>query len=464
MAENVFSSLAHRAALMADGVTGMFEHTVRLGVTGLSRAGKTVFISSLVANLMNRGRMAGFAPSPQIAASYLQPQPDDTVPRFDYESHIAALTGPNPYWPESTRAVSQLRLSFRMNEAGMLGGITGPRILHLDIVDYPGEWLLDLALIGQTYSEWSGDMFMRLSGRPDAREYTTRAQALHAKETFDESDAQELARLYTAYLHVAQAAGLSDCSPGRFLLPGELAGAPVLTFAPLPRPEAPAHRGLWREMERRFEAYKRRVVRPFFRTHFSKIDRQVVLMDVLGAIHNGPEAVEDMRRAMAGILGAFRPGSNRFLRQILHGRRVDRILFAATKADHIHQNQHGHLTTIAETMLRQARDRADFAGAETKALALASLRTTVEETRRHDGQMLDCVRGRIGGKQAAIYPGELPEDPMQILGPARNGDAAWLEDYAGATFEPAVMASKPGFGPPHIRLDQAAQFLLGDKF
>ena len=33
-----------------------FEPVIRLGVTGLSRAGKTVFITSLVANLMDRGR------------------------------------------------------------------------------------------------------------------------------------------------------------------------------------------------------------------------------------------------------------------------------------------------------------------------------------------------------------------------------------------------------------------------
>ena len=40
----------------------LFEPTLRLGVTGLSRAGKTVFITSLVANLLNPGRM------PQLAA------------------------------------------------------------------------------------------------------------------------------------------------------------------------------------------------------------------------------------------------------------------------------------------------------------------------------------------------------------------------------------------------------------
>jgi len=139
----------------------LFEPVVRLGVTGLSRAGKTVFITSLVANLMDRGRMPGLraAADGRVQAAYLQPQPDDTVPRFDYESHLAALTGPAPHWPEGTRAVSELRLSFRVQSGGMLGALRGPRTVHLDIVDYPGEWLLDLALIDKSYADWS-------AGRP----------------------------------------------------------------------------------------------------------------------------------------------------------------------------------------------------------------------------------------------------------------------------------------------------------
>ena len=80
-----------------DGVNeALFEPVVRLGVTGLSRAGKTVFITSLVANLMDRGRMPQFAPASAITAAYLQPQPDDTVPRFDYEAHLAQLSGTAP--------------------------------------------------------------------------------------------------------------------------------------------------------------------------------------------------------------------------------------------------------------------------------------------------------------------------------------------------------------------------------
>ena len=76
---------------------GIGDPSIRLGVTGLSRAGKTVFITSLVANLMDRGRMTSLraAADGSIKAAWLQPQPDDTVPRFEFENHLSALTGPD---------------------------------------------------------------------------------------------------------------------------------------------------------------------------------------------------------------------------------------------------------------------------------------------------------------------------------------------------------------------------------
>jgi GTPase SAR1 family protein len=134
--------LTRGAERISGTVTGaFFEPVIRIGVTGLARAGKTVFITSLVANLLERGRMPGLvaAHEGRIAAAFLQPQPDDTVPRFDFESHLAALTAPTPHWPDSTRAISELRLSLRVRPAGLLAGLTGPRTVHIDIVDYPGE-------------------------------------------------------------------------------------------------------------------------------------------------------------------------------------------------------------------------------------------------------------------------------------------------------------------------------------
>ncbi|MBN2629332.1 MAG: YcjX family protein [Rhodobacteraceae bacterium] len=467
----VLSYLTDSISRTLEGVTSsvsdLFEPTLRLGVTGLSGAGKTVFITALVANLLDRGRMPQLAAQTQgrIEAVVLQPQPDLTLPRFDYEGHMTALMGDNPRWPQSTRAVSELRLSFRLRPSGFLG-LTGNTRLHLDIVDYPGEWLLDLSLLDKDFARWSDETLDRIAKRPEAADFMAQARAEDGALRLDEARAQALAASFTAYLNAARHKGWSDLTPGRFLLPGELAGSPVLTFAPLPRPASTPRNSLWHEMARRYEAYKARVIKPFFRDHFAKIDRQVVLMDVLGAIHAGPQAVEDLRRTMAEILTAFRPGANGWLTSLLGGKRVERILFAATKADHLHHHQHPALTAITEALLADAKRRADFSGARTMAISMASLRTTVEDTLQRDGAPLDVVRGRLlsTGKQAAMYAGDLPSDPARILAPARAGADRWLDaDFGLMAFAPARMTLKPGDGPPHIRLDRAAQFLIGDR-
>ncbi|MEM6728770.1 MAG: YcjX family protein [Pseudomonadota bacterium] len=464
--ETITGGVSRTMGGIADGVGGLFsDPTIRLGVTGLSRAGKTVFITSLIANLLDRGRMPQLhaAANGAIRHAYLQPQPNDTIPRFDYEAHLGAMTGTEPNWPQSTRAVSELRLSLKVQPQGFLGGFSGPKTVHLDIIDYPGEWLLDLGLLDQSFAEWSAETLKRLKSREEGKVYMQALHGIDAEMSYGEPIAKRLAAAFTDYLNAAREAGYSDCTPGRFLLPGELEGSPVLTFAPLEGEGG--RKSLVRELARRFEAYKSKVVKPFFRDHFARLDRQIVLVDVLGAIHDGPKAVEATRQTMADILGAFRPGRNAFLSSLLLGRRVDRILFAATKADHLHHEQHGRLTAIMEALTREARDRARFAGAETGAMSIAALRTTTEKDVEHGGTTLRAVTGLTEeGKRAAFYPGELPTDPARILAPAREGAEDWpFGDVEVLRFRPPVQDIAPGDGPPHIRLDKAAEFLMGDR-
>jgi predicted YcjX-like family ATPase len=98
-------------------------------------------------------------------------------------------------------------------------------------------------------------------------------------------------------------------------------------------------------------------------------------------------------------------------------------------------------------------------------MSIAALRATTEVTRDYGGSALDLVQGTLleTGKQAAFYPGALPEDPNTLLSPARAGADAWLDgDYKIMRFAPAKLSLRPNEGPPHIRLDRAAQFLIGD--
>ena len=91
-----FSDLVEEAWLSAralkDYSENIFNPTVRLGVTGLSRAGKTVFITALVHGLCRGGRFPIFESmsTGRIATARLAPQPDDAVPRFAYENSICA--------------------------------------------------------------------------------------------------------------------------------------------------------------------------------------------------------------------------------------------------------------------------------------------------------------------------------------------------------------------------------------
>ena len=76
-------------------------------------------------------------------------------------------------------------------------------------------------------------------------------------------------------------------------MPGDFAGSPLLTFAPLVAktyddfPQG----SLGDLMERRYDSYVSKIVRPFFFTHFARLDRQIVLVDTLSALNAGPAAV-----------------------------------------------------------------------------------------------------------------------------------------------------------------------------
>ena len=205
------SEAIRSAGLFASGLS---TPALRLGVTGLSRAGKTVFITSLVRNLIGDGRLPFFSAHAEgrIARVYLEPQPDDAIPRFAYEDHLALLSAANPQWPEGTRRISQLRLTFEYVPRGFfrrtLQPAFGPSRLHLDIIDYPGEWLIDLALLDQDYAAWSRQALADAAA-PSRRQHANDLQAFIAgidpRAPLDEALAQHGARLFRNYLAAARA-------------------------------------------------------------------------------------------------------------------------------------------------------------------------------------------------------------------------------------------------------------------
>lgn len=483
-----FTTLSDEARIaldnMADFAWSLGSPSLRLGVTGLSRAGKTVFITALIHNLIHGGRLPMFEPwrSGRLLGSDIRPQLHPDVPTFDYRGHVRKLTDAR-IWPDSTRQISELRLTIAYESATFLGRSLGRGKLDLDIVDYPGEWLLDLPLLAKTYREFCSETLER-AREPRrtaiAADWLTHTSGIDPMGPADDEVAGRLHELFSTYLGAARGGSLSlsMVPPGRFLMPGDLAGSPALTFAPLDLPEtgeAPRD-SLWALMESRFEAYKDVVVRPFFRTHFARLDRQVVLVDVLAALNGGREALIDLEVALGEILASFRPGHSSWLGQVLT-RRIDRILFAATKADHLHHASHDRLELILRRLTDRAIARASFSGAEVEVKAIAAVRATREATVRRNGESLPCILGvpqegellddhlYNGKEEIALFPGDLPENPQALFRTPEPDEPAF-DALRFLRFRPPpveVTAEGVSLSLPHIRLDRALDFLIGDR-
>ena len=134
------------------------------------------------------------------------------------------------------------------------------------------------------------------------------------------------------------------------------------------------------------------------------------------------------------------------------------MLFAATKADHVPDIQRDHLAALLRNMT---------------ALPAIEHEKQQRAARRHrdrvrhldrgrpqviDGQRVQVVVGRpVGAKtQSKFFVGNVPIRPPR--------PDAWGSPFLNVpVFEPPTIDPSPVDGIPHINLDLALQFLLGDR-
>ena len=450
--------------------------TIWLAVTGLSRAGKTVFITSLVHNLLsalhnpNRMPLLKAVGEGRLIAAKLEGAKAHLLPRFPYAGNIEAMAKTPAGWPQPTADISEVGVDIRFAPTGLVGDLLsrisgGAATLKLRIVDYPGEWLLDLPLMSQTYAEWSRAMMQlwRRGLRAEiARDYAGFIADHPAAEDASEAVAKQAHDLYRAVLVAARDKhGLSYLQPGRFVRPGVLADAPYLWFAPLDVPEGTdrfAAGSLGALMEERYEVYKKEVVGAFYQNYFRNYGRQIVLVDVLGALLAGREAFEDARLATEAILDSFRYGQHNILTKLIGSSRIEKVLFAATKADHIPDPQRDNMSALMRAMAALPVSQARSGMADFDVMSLASVASTIDGTQEIDGRRVDVVIGRpVGaGKQAKFFGGEVPISSQR--------SDAWGEPFLDIpTFEPPLIDPSPVDGIPHINLDLALEYLIGDR-
>ena len=443
-------------SILADRVR---DRHLRLAVTGLRRSGKTVLITAIVHHLLD----AHDLPFLQAAheGRYLGARlvGTDRSTAFPFARFHRDLGASPPRWPVATDRLATLQLEIAYRTTSLVLRQVSPiQHLTLEIIDYPGEWLLDLPLMEESFESFSLQA-LELAGQPlraaAARPWLERLRAFDADGPEDPAAIAELAGAYTTYLrHCHQELQLSLVQPGRFTNPGELVGHDILRFCPLPPGPVPLGSNRAR-MAGRFEAYREDVVRRFYEEHFSRFDRQIVLVDLLSSLNAGPGHFADTRLALEVILRSFRYGETGFLGR-LFSPRIDKVLFAATKADHVAHNQHANLKQLLELLVTPAARSARLSGIQIEVLALSALRSTDVVRTEHHGQALSCVRGHLRDedRETVLFPGEIP--------PALPEPEDWTSGrFRFRDFAPRRLV--PGAKGQHIRLDQALEYLIGDK-
>ncbi len=436
-----------------------FSPVLRIGVTGLSQAGKSTLITTLINHLENvrRGSFSGVPALDALVHGHWQ---RDTPRAFDYDAGLTALTGHPPRWPKSTTDWSVARIELTYDRPWYS---LQPRKQVIELVDYPGEWLLDLQLLDWSYTQFCQAVWDGCAREPRAslgRALLAELAALDPAQPADEATLSRLQHEWADFLALCRQApqALSQNVPGRFLLPGDAYDPLAAPFIPLfalsalasdaPNWPKASYGAVCRA---RYLAYRDQVVRPFFEQHFQSLDAQVILIDVLGAMTAGQAALQDMRAAIEGALAPFRYGQDHWLGRLFR-RKIRRVAICATKIDHVLPADQLRLQSLVESFLYESVQRLAAADIDLKVFAMTAIQAAqVQESSPGHPRLIGVDKRR--GERIEFTPPSLPDAlPHQL-----NLRIAELP----------VLAPPPGLDRarafPSRRVDQLIKFLLEAK-
>ena len=468
------------AGSIKSGVAGLRKQSKKLsgqrlcvGVTGLSQSGKSTFITSLINQLSNyeKASLPGFSPalSGRLLGVRVHSLEDKGLKLFPYEQSYSCLTDNPPQWPPSTGDLSGCLLEIRLSQSSSKLNPFGSdqHSLFIELRDYPGEWLLDLPLRSMNYSRWCAQCNAQYAQEPRKGllgDLLHTLQDLDPLATVDHSLLRDIASRFKKFLKHCKYddKSLSQIQPGRFLIPGEIEDQDILCFVPLLKCStytegqlsAAKDNTYFKVCEQRYNRYVNELVDPFYNDFFKKVDRQLVLVDVVNTLNSGPEYVDDMRQALTNITDSFSFGQQSRLSQMINSK-IDKVVFAATKIDQVVSEDHEPVRNLLALIVRQAYKNAQHQGVEPICEATAAVRSSREIDRGSDRGVSGIgLDGKPIGYVHPSIPKRLPE------GTEWNELLRW---DSPSLSPPHGLSSTNQDVLPHIRIDTILNSLIGDK-
>ncbi len=435
------------------------DKTIKIAITGMSRSGKTVFLTSLINQLLANDKLPYL--NDKLGRSFVARllPPDSVFLRFDYYNKLNAFRAKKPKWPSSTKAVSKttVQLEFKSEYAFLEN-----QIINLELTDYPGEWLLDLAMLDMSYQEWSQYM-IKLAKQEKRLKYSKEwLHYLNQQQLYIDGDfyhnEERLFDLYSEYLKNLYYHGFSFVQPGRFIEPGDMKGDPSLLFSPLPTPSQNVDaNSIYAHFEKRYNLYVKEVVKRLYLKHFQHFDTQIILVDLVKTLNDGEDIFDDMHLAFKNILKSFTYGSNNIFSKFFD-LKIDHVLFAATKADHIPATQHESYRKLLYQMIWDMKKDLDIKHINTEVTIFSAVKSTEFVKAKLDDKVVDCVRGIVEGEDepSTHFPGVLPKD-------YKDKEFWQKANFDFVSYEPISFPPRDANAVAHIRMDRLIYSLLKDR-
>ena len=450
----------------------------RIGITGSSLTGKTVFLLSLINHLesgdldvsTNRNKPGSIPYFKKLDLS--RDKKKIEFPYDEFRKHLAA-----GHWPRRTTDQWFYRCRFRRPNHGIIEWD------EVEFFDFPGERLADVLMFDADYATWSDRLWSLL--KSDPKKADRAAEFLRLAES-SEPKLEELTVAYKGAL----AALILDCqplvSPSTFLLDehgvrargetidkilaGRVAGLEKAEFAPLPAAARASFSALESEFAKRYCGYKKAVVEPFQR-HLLECHQLVYLIDVADILASGPMKLNDTKQMIGELFRCLEPSRNimrRFGRGVFnfvasavgkHWSCIERIAFVASQVDRVHRDDREKLSGLVKQLVGNHRKNNGFDAAAVGFSYCSAARSTQSVVGRR------FLKGRPTHEFRNGKPQSLPlvGDPLELEVPElpERWPTQWsAEAYSGFThFHPEVPAvhDQP---PDQIGLDEIMRFLL----
>ena len=337
----------------------------KIAIIGTARAGKTVFLTSLINHLLEHNRqdfVIGERVPVQISNFRPVSVPAKVGHKFNYGACRDALVHQGE-WPEKTRDTSHFICNFERSDWKFSRN-------ELHFFDLPGERFADAAIARfSDFKEWSAYMLDYILADSHycnlAGDYLE-LQKIGAKNNVSPDKILSLYRMTLANFVVNFKPMIS---PSTFILDqqGEspngtthedffrdaknrICGLPVQKkrkreFAPASEALLKHNPAIHRLFASSFSAYRNQVALPLFK-NLKSSRRLIILIDIPTLLNGGVAMYNDTREIIDNIFAALAPNS--WLEELFKGHNIDRIAFVATKNDAVYPPdlEEGHLKNL----------------------------------------------------------------------------------------------------------------------